>query len=324
MWLILFIPDCVVIYSKSQQIFKEFTTINMTIDALNKEIKAPIWPDNKCRGCPLPSGMIITGSTDQEHRRKVELLGVSDAGPKTLPELMFPTACAGMAWNREDNALILAGGDQFKNGNWNATSDMFQLINVGKDNSVWKELSCKLPLALICEKLKRDLPSGLASPELLIGGNYLYLLGGHASLKCARIKDDFKGNWEKLPDLLHDFDSSTGTGGAVFINHQVVVFTLEYIMKLTGNGEEASWDPISIKNKGLRRCIPRLFNGDIIVLMERLRDNGNTETIIERYNIEDGVWKSLTTSDNEDQIRDACLDPWKFFIRHYALNADDI
>ena len=301
-----FIPDCVVIYSKKHELFKEFQTTTVTERWIPK-MEAPTWPNINTRGCPLQSGMIVAGSVFPEHSQKVELLDTNYDGPKQLPQLWFPSACVGMAWNENDNSLILAGGDQFKNGNWNETSDMFQLTNVGTENTTW-------------EKLESELPSAMASPELLIGDNYLYLLGGHASLKCARISDHFEGNWEKLPDLLHDFDSSIGTGGAVFMNDQVVVFTLEYIMILYGNGEEASWEPISIKNKRLRHCIPRLFNGDIIVLMERLRDNGTTETIIERYDINAKDWKSWTPSArNDPEVGEASLDPWKFFIMHYDV-----
>ena len=98
---------------------------------------------------------------------------------------------------------------------------MFRLTNAGEEERKWELLLSKLP-------------SAMATPELLTGDKHLYLLGGEGSIKCGRMQNcgEYKGPWKHLSDLEHDFESSASTGGAVFTNNDVVVFTLTHIMIL--------------------------------------------------------------------------------------------
>ena len=58
-----------------------------------------------------------------------------------------------MVYDRAYNSVILAGGYQRREGVWNETDEMFLLTNVGKEDSKWEALPCKLPWAMADHEL---------------------------------------------------------------------------------------------------------------------------------------------------------------------------
>ena len=293
-----YIPENVVIYSTRDNEFKEFETCH---GVWTSRVPAPDWCTRNTQGCVCPPyGMIIIGSTEKADCQRVELLDINN-GIKKLPDLLFPSASFGMAWDNNNKTLIIAGGDQFKDGHWNSTRLIFRLTNVSEENSKW-ELETYI------------LPFDLASPELLFGGEYLYILCSRNSRHCLR-KHNLKKNWEVLPTLKGKLNSSIGHGGAVFINNHVVVFTLKHIMILKWVNKDAFW---KIINKiTLKHCIPRLFLDGIIVLKEHQNNNGTREKVIEllSYFNEECTWNSWEPITGENsKVSKISLEPWKFFI----------
>ena len=308
------------IYSTTDEVFKSFQQDSGPWRSLGKEYNLS-WHDIKTRGCHLKNEVLAAGAAENGSCEKVQLLNILDKGSvKDLPNLLYGSACAGMAWDRADNSVVLAGGDQRKEGTWHVTDQMFILPNVGEEGSdQWKELPCKLPCAM-------------ADPEMLMSDSHLYLLGCDPTGKRAhRIpKNKLKPNsedcvWEELESLKYAIDSNSAKRGTVFIQNKVVVFTLYNIMVLNLEVSPLSWKYISIVNKDVNKCIPRFLNDDsILVLMEREFQHGRIEKVLEKYYPETNQWEDLVpTARKDDEVGQANLIPWQFFVIHIKFNIDD-
>ena len=88
--------------------------------------------------------------------------------------------------------LILVGEIYYmaRDDKWIATDNVYRVTNVGKINSLWEQLPCKLRLPM-------------ASPELLLTNNHLYLLGSDSNTRWVKkiqknLTDSESGHWEDL------------------------------------------------------------------------------------------------------------------------------
>ena len=294
-------------------------------DCWDYKLIVPEWCDDHTRGCHMECGVVVAGSKKDAHCQEINLLNILTEEKKELPNLVHPSACVGMAWDPRNNSLILAGGDQHRDGEWNVTDEMFLLTNVGEKDSKWKPLPCKLPHAM-------------NDPELLMSDRHLYLLGCGETRKCAeRIPrdkiwpdskpDDNKAytmpiqhfcpnDWEKLEDLDSEINGKYSHGGAVFTQGRVIVFTLHHVMTLNSETKPPSWTTVEIE-KDLKYCIPRLLNGDtILVLVNHLNKEKALENFIEMYDTKKGTWKPWKPSVQNVNVKKASLVPWKFFVVH--------
>ena len=321
MWSILSFPDYPVICPSNNQL----TAYQTEYSSWEARLPVPEWCDGNTSGCRLRCGVVVAGSSKTACDQKVELLDIATKEKKELPNLIYPSARVGIIWDPTNNSLILAGGDQRKNGRWNMTAEMFKLNNVGERNSKWEQLQC-------------ELPSPMIDPELLMSDSHLYLLGCDENRMGARriprnkkpdpirrdmnvhsipLAQPFKVNdWEKLEDLQSQINGEFGQGGAVFIHGKVIVFTLHHIMTLNTETKPPSWN--TVKNeKDLENCIPRPLNcNTILVLVNHQNNEGASENFIEMYDPQKNTWEPWKPSVQNVNVNEASLVPWKFFIVH--------
>ena len=272
------------------------------------------WCHDTTRGCHLDCGVLVAGSSVHGFCRKVDHLDIRTDHVKHQPSLDYCSNCAGLVWNRSNNSVVLAGGNQHRgklDNPWNETNQMFLLTNVSSEDAKWEELQCKLPHAM-------------KDPLLVMSDSHLYLLGCDPAGKGAKriSKDSLEPgsearDWENLEDLEHAIDSNIAKRGAVFILDKVMVFTVEYIMVLDLKATPPSWKYISIIDKRLQCCIPRLFNDHIVlVLMNRTGEDGKTN-VLEMYFPKSNEWKILIPS---EKLSEASLVPWQFFVSHMKFD----
>ena len=268
----------------------------------------PTWCRHTTRGCPTRSKLIVAGSKQTAYCKKVQLLDIVKESVKDLPDLLIPSACVGMTWDSTNNAVILAGGDQDKDGNgdWKMTDQMFRLTNVGREDSKWELLTCKLPMPM-------------ADPELLMSDSHLYLV--FYDLSCIRVqripKDKLMSDldtcdWENLPCLKYPSKPNIRKRGAVFIQNKVVVFTLGHIMILNLDVTPPKWNTVRIGAAGTKDCIPRMLNDEVILLLMQYE-----KPVLELYDPMENISGLLLPSSRGDQeVDEATFVPWKFFVMH--------
>ena len=151
----------------------ELTAFIKENNCWESRIRVPRWCDDHTRGCHIECVVAVAGSKKDAHCQKVELLNMLTEEINRLPDLFYLSACVGMAWDHINYSLILAGGDQHRDGEWNVTDEMFILTHVGLEGSKWKPLSCKLPYPM-------------KDPGLLMSDTHLYLLGCDGTRRGAR------------------------------------------------------------------------------------------------------------------------------------------
>ena len=278
-----------------------------------KKVKYSAWCHDTTRGCPLDCGVLVAGSSQDADCQKVELLDILTDSMKKLPNLSYGSHCVGMAWDRTNNSVVLAGGNQRRDGEWKVTAEMFLLINVGEVNSEWVHLQCKLPHAM-------------EDPLLVMSDSHLYLLGCDPTGKGAkRIPRDSlehgseARDWENLEDLEHAIDSNIAKRGAVFILDKVVVFTFNHIMTLDLQSTPPTWDDsVNFDSKGIQCCIPRHLNwNSILVLMNRTDEDGVTKAFLEKYYPGTHEWEEFSKHySHNSMVVEASLVPWQFFVVH--------
>ena len=250
--------------------------------------------------------LLVAGSTTDPFCQSVEILDMTTNTSKQLPKLVYPSTCGAIAWDRVCNSVILVGGYQRREGKWKGTDEMYLLTNVGKEDSRWEKLPCKLPWAM-------------ADPEVLITDSHLYLLGcDNTRKRVMRMNMDHSSEacvWEDLEDLHSELKRSEGHGGAVLIKGKVMVFTLKHIMTL--NYETKKWDTISIGGEQITTCIPRVLNKSHIIILMRCIYDGQKQTIMEMYDPDNDEWEYMVPTFRKDkEVFEASLLPWHFIVYH--------
>ena len=231
-----------------------------------KNVKPLPWCDEHTSGCPHPDGVILAGSSKEEYCKKVALLNIYTGKVTQLDDLTYNLKNAGMVYDDNTEQLTIVGANP-DNG---LSSVVLRLPQINED-ALWEIL--------------KIISYPVINPMLVNDEEYLYVLGGVNSAKCARMsKEGIDNEWVKIKalsdeeeDQLADEYNCNGYSGALVCNETVLVFTRTEFLILENDASEETgtiWKSVQYgtdpnpkpKNPmgNITHLTPMLCNGDIL------------------------------------------------------------
>ena len=141
--------------------------------------QCPDWIDRGTRGCPVPKGVLLAGSTVRATATRINIVEIGYEGDPVQIYLPHPVYAQAMVYDEDTKLLTVAGGIRF--------TDQPQDIVPNPCRQVWQ-------LELFTEDSRweslPDLEEGVYDPVLLSKGGTLYVMGGYTNLPRAATKED--------------------------------------------------------------------------------------------------------------------------------------
>ena len=155
--------------------------------------QCPDWINRGTRGCPVPRGVLLAGSTDRATATRISIVEIGyDEDPVVQLYLPYPVYAQAMVYDEDTKRLTVAGGIRFTDEPQhkvpNPCKQVWQLKLFTK-GSRWESLP--------------DLEVGVYDPVLLSKGGTLYVLGGYTKLPKAATKEDPKPEPEPTDGTTH-------------------------------------------------------------------------------------------------------------------------
>ena len=227
--------------------------------------KCPKWINHGTRGCRIPKGVLLAGSTKRSTATWMNMVDIGYEGNPVQIYLPYPVHAQAMVYDDYTKLLTMVGGRRFPEypAVSNPCKQVWQL-NLFKKGSKWRS--------------RPDLPIGVYDPVLLSKHGTLYVLGGYTNL-TEEITEDDTGSvtyaeprqedgttlcrvlgikdeeWKDMKDLKEPIDAPFG--GAGVIHHGLILVinkkTAHQYDKANDDWTDRDYDDITIY-----KCTPAI------------------------------------------------------------------
>ena len=252
---------------------KWYVALNMNTptEPWKRIMQSPEWYSHCSRGCTHPDGVILAGSHMHLVGMTVELMDMRRGKRVRLPDLPYPVAQVGIAFDDDRGVLAITGGNYYHDESWKRCRRLFMLEDVS-ENGEWEEHSAYLPF-------------GVLNPTLVFDDEYLYCLGGYDNFRSVRINNIDPIAWQEFAPL-PNFLNNMSYGDALCINNTITVLSLTHRMTLQSIDGQLFWYCKAYRDETLESCIPVVCNREILAFIDR----GDTNTV-ESLHPQNNTWQ---------------------------------